>query len=222
MLEFQWNVFPCCSHSTEENSSMLPELYLHHYQHNFLCSLTKKISSQGLAFLPSMTMFLLSQGSSCFCCSVLSFSTFSFSQVNMGQFQLLLPSVEQNIPGCTVLLLSLSRLTSTPFQLKALRNIGMLYVKKRETAVQKILFFFLKKFTVLWYCRTKKELHLHPFLYSGQRLWVGRTDTKQMHWFSSWRKVLCFGPFLKEHNLIQALPGWEQFYIYMVLGFFLH
>lgn len=139
----------------------------------------------------------------------------------MGQFQLLLLSLEQNIPGCTVLLSSLSRLTSNPFQLKALRNIGMLHVKKGETAVQKILFFFLKKFTVLWYYRTKKELHLRPFLYSGQWLWVGRTDTKKMHWFSSWRKkVLCVGPFLKEHNLSQALPGWEQRYIHVVWGFF--
>lgn len=60
----------------------------------------------------------------------------------MGQFQLLLLSLEQNIPGCTVLLLSLSRLTSNPFQLKAQRNIGMLRVKKGETAVQKILFLF--------------------------------------------------------------------------------
>lgn len=39
-------------------------------------------------------------------------------------------------------------------------------------------------------------------------------------WFSSWRKeVLCVGPFLKGHILIQALSGWEQFYIYG-FGFF--
>lgn len=95
--------------------------------------------------------------------------------------------------------------------------------RREEEQCKKILFFFIKKFTVLWYYRTKKELHLHPFLYSGQWLWVGRTDTKKMHWFSSWRKeVLCVGPFLKEHNLIQALPGWEQCYIHVVWGFFFY
>lgn len=79
-------LFLYCSHSTEKNSSTLPELYLH-------------------------------------------------------QLQLLLLSFEHNIPGCTVLLLSRSRLTSNLFQLKPLRIIGMLCVKKRETAVQKIPFF---------------------------------------------------------------------------------
>lgn len=45
-----------------------------------------------------------------------------------------------------------------------------------------------------------------------------------LHRFSSWRReVLCVGPFLKEHNLIQALTGWEQFFMCIYIygfGFF--
>lgn len=143
----------------------------------------------------------------------------------MRQFQLLLLSFEQNIPGCTVLLLSLPRLTSRPFQLKALKNVGMSSYVGREKQQCKKYCFFWRSLQSCGY-RIKKELHLHPFLYSGQWLWVGRTDTKKMHWVSSWRKeVLCVGPFLKEHNLIQALPGWEQFdyiYVFLVVFFFFY
>lgn len=86
-------------------------------------------------------MLLLPQGSSCFCYQVLSFSISLLSKFNMGQFQLLLLSFEQNIPGCTVLLLSLSRLTS--FQLKALRNVGIgCYVGREKQQCKKYCSFF--------------------------------------------------------------------------------
>lgn len=110
----------------------------------------------------------------------------------MGQLQLLLLSFEQNIPGCTVLLLSLPRLTASPFQLKNLRNAGMrYYVGREKQQCKKYCSFFLKKFTVLWYHGTKKELHLHPFLYSGHWLWVGRTDTKKLHCLAHGEKRFC-------------------------------
>jgi len=35
----------------------------------------------------------------------------------------------------------------------------MLHMKKRETAAQRIPFFFLRKFKVLWYCRSNEKLH---------------------------------------------------------------
>lgn len=61
----------------------------------------------------------------------------------MRQFQLLLLSFEQNIPGCTVLLLSLPRLTSRPFQLKALKNVRMSsYVRREKQQCKKYCFFW--------------------------------------------------------------------------------
>lgn len=66
VLKFQWKLFPYCSHSTEKNSSTLPELYIHHYQHDFLCSLTKNPQS-GAGISAQHDKFLLPQGSSCLC-----------------------------------------------------------------------------------------------------------------------------------------------------------
>lgn len=91
--------------------------------------------------------------------------------LTMGWFQLLLFSLEQSNPGCTVLLFCLSSLMPpSPFNVKPLRKVGYEMCVKRNSST--------KKFKVLWYCRSKKKLNLPSFLYYQQQLWVGRTNRR--------------------------------------------
>lgn len=143
-----------------------------------------------------------------------SFPTLLIFEVNMGWFQLLLLSLEQNTPRCTVLLFCLSSLMPPgPFNVKPLRNVGyeMLCMKRNSST---------KKFKVLWYCRTKKKLNLPSFLYSQQQLWVGRTKRRKRQGLTPGGTGLSsLVPFWKSTRRNKALPGQEVFLFILKMKF---